>query len=845
MVTGVEVVKRSERRRAKRRATKAAKGVRTVRPAWYAKRLYEPHPYKCLMGGRSSGKALRDDTPIATPDGWTRMGDLRVGDHVFGADGKPVTVTGVFPQGERDEWAVDFRQGQTIYADGDHLWVAPDYLWRRRRRKRGGEYDDWRDVEPITTKQMAENVTHGKAYNHAVMVAEPLETPTARLPVDPYVLGVWLGDGIAREATLTCSAEDAPHFRRMFAGCGERLHEPRESTVDDSAPAYPITKTRRGRKTDPASALSRLRALGVLENKHIPRAYLRAAEWQRRALLAGLMDTDGTVDAAGSSATIAVTNRDLASDIYELVVSLGVRASFRDKEARIGERSYGLAYQVEFFPFPGCVTLPRKDARVRPPAETKRRQLDQRVVTSVCRTGRKASMTCISVDAPDRLFLAGLSMIPTHNTWAMAEALIVLGAQKPLQIACVREFQKSIHESAKRVLENTIRRLGLQDFYTVTDQHIDGANGTHFFFQGMERNRESIRGWEGVDIVWVEEAQRMSHITWELLRPTVMRNTGAEIWVSWNPMSRSDPVWRSFVINAEEFLREGAYIQHVNWYDKPKEWVGDEEDRERRLCMATEPERYNHIWNGAPDDEGAEKKVLPYARLIECVTGWRPEYELGVPNAGLDVADTGADWNALVIRRGPVIIYVERWRDMDTTETADRAHQRCLDFGMGKDRGILYFDPTGVGAGVRARMAEINPDYAVEPLPAGGAVRGKERRYTGRINNEEYFGRRKSQLAWTLRLRAENTRRYLRELKAGGSAVPPAKCLFIRPSIVGRETYLSEMCQPEWDNTKSGKLEIDKQPRKEGMPEPPSPDMYDGSELAYAVDSYRGLTAAA
>ena len=444
---------------------------------------------------------------------------------------------------------------------------------------------------------------------------------------------------------------------------------------------------------------------------------------------------------------------------------------------------------------------------------------------------------------PYKCLMGGRS---SGKTWAIAEALVVLGAARPLHVACIREFQTSIHQSAKRVLENTIKRLGLSDFYTVTDQHIDGKNGTHFFFQGMERNRESIRGWEGVDIVWVEEAQRMSHLTWELLRPTI-RKEGSEIWLSWNPVNRSDPVWRSFVINREEFAAEGAYIQHVNWYDKPREWITSKEERERRLCMRTEPERYNHIWNGQPDDEGADKVVLPHARLLQCLTQWKPEYEKGVPNAGLDIADTGADWNALVIRVGPVVIHVERWRDHDTIQTADRAHARCLEFGMAKDRGILYFDPGGVGAGVRARMAQINPSYGVEALEAGSAVRGKDRKYTGNITNEQFFGRRKGQLAWTLRLRAENTRRLARE--GGASKVDPARCLFFRPSLAeslaAREMYFSELVQPEWDNTKSGKMEIEKQPKKEGMPEPPSPDQYDATELAYAVDSYRGLTAAA
>ena len=85
-------------------------------PVWEV--LYE--------GTRGSGKALRNDTPIATPEGWTDIGKLRVGDAIFGADGQLTTVVGVYPQGKREEWAVDFEEADTLYCDADHLWIMPN-----------------------------------------------------------------------------------------------------------------------------------------------------------------------------------------------------------------------------------------------------------------------------------------------------------------------------------------------------------------------------------------------------------------------------------------------------------------------------------------------------------------------------------------------------------------------------------------------------------------------------------------------------------------------------------------------------------------------------------------------
>ena len=91
--------------------------------------------YMVLYGGRASGKALRDDTPIATPGGWSEIGALRVGDEVFAHDGRPTRVEGVYPQGELPEWRVDFRRGESLYASGDHLWVTTTHNGRARARR--------------------------------------------------------------------------------------------------------------------------------------------------------------------------------------------------------------------------------------------------------------------------------------------------------------------------------------------------------------------------------------------------------------------------------------------------------------------------------------------------------------------------------------------------------------------------------------------------------------------------------------------------------------------------------------------------------------------------------------
>ena len=217
----------------------------------------------------------------------------------------------------------------------------------------------------MTTEQVRESLRHGQRgdLNHSIPVGGALETPESDLPIPPYVLGCWLGDGVSRTAQLTVSQSDVGHFRKMFAGFGELLGEPAACSAESSAPAYPITKGRyRG---DLRGFRCRLDKNSLLRNKHIPQEYFRASREQRLELLAGLMDTDGCIKSRGNQAVFASTRQCLAEGVSDLVQSLGARCSFSRGDAKIDGRFISHVWYVHFFPFEGCVSLPRKSGRMR------------------------------------------------------------------------------------------------------------------------------------------------------------------------------------------------------------------------------------------------------------------------------------------------------------------------------------------------------------------------------------------------------------------------------------------------------------------------------------------------
>lgn len=178
------------------------------------------------------------------------------------------------------------------------------------------------------------------------------------------------------------------------------------------------------------------------------------------------------------------------------------------------------------------------------------------------------------------------------KSWSFADALLNLGAAQKLRILCAREIQKSIKDSVHKLLGDRIQTLGLGSFYQVLETEIRGANGTEIIFSGLSgQTAESIKSFEGVDIVWVEEAQSVRKRSWDILIPTI-RAENSEIWVSFNPDMDTDDTWVRFVVNPPP----GAIVVKLTYADNP--WFPGVLEQERLHCQRTAPDDYDNIWEG-------------------------------------------------------------------------------------------------------------------------------------------------------------------------------------------------------------------------------------------------------
>ena len=360
----------------------------------------------------TDGIGLADDTPIPTPEGWTPLGDIAAGDLVFDHQGRVCTVTDVLHQGVVPVYEVRFDDGATLLTGGRHEWMTTSDLYREKMRDGTRWLALWADpaLWGITTldigKSLIRDVGGCLKANHSIPTAGPLVLPERDLPIDPYLLGLWLGDGSSDAPQIHCHWMDEHHYFMRARAAGENWTLLRKKgNVETYGLAHGGSPV----------FVSRLRMLGVLGSKHVPDLYLRAGMEQRLALLRGLMDSDGHVDDRGWAEYTSISEP-LARGVLELALSLGQKATAHVGKATIDGRFISDKHRIFFAPTIQVQELPRKAARLGP-ALLYREQATfprprQRYIKSVTPTGCRPT-TQVAVDSPYHLLLAGRAMIPT------------------------------------------------------------------------------------------------------------------------------------------------------------------------------------------------------------------------------------------------------------------------------------------------------------------------------------------------------------------------------------------------------------------------------------------------
>lgn len=411
---------------------------------------------------RGNGKALALDTEIPTPSGFRLMKDLKAGDYVFGTDGKPckiVATTDVMT--DRPCYEVEFSTGEVIVADACHQWVTDSRRDRDRLKGRGGKHAGPKPSVK-TTEEIARTLWCRDDRNHRVKLAAPFDVPERLLPIHPYMLGLWLGDGVSTAARFTCDEKDVETIDRI-RGMGYPVHKVKGSC------AWSISDGRKGVRA--STFQNQLRHLGLIGNKHIPSEYLFASREQRLELLRGLMDTDGFISKGQGQCEFVQKNKQIAYDVYALIASLGMRPRIMEKEAAIAGKSCGVVYRVLFHAYKDVPVfkLARKLERMRErPAQ--RSLQDYRQIVR-CDKIESVPVRCIEVDSPDHCYLATRGFIQTHNSSLSSGVALycLLADREPgaevYSFATTRDQAKIVFGDAKVMAEHNAplrSQFGLQ-----------------------------------------------------------------------------------------------------------------------------------------------------------------------------------------------------------------------------------------------------------------------------------------------------------------------------------------------------------------------------------------------
>ena len=384
------------------------------------------------------GKQIGHSVKIMTTKGWKKHGELQIGDYVFHPSGKPIKVVGK-KEWTPDHYLVHFQNGQSIECHANHEWRVYN------KRKSNGRGNPQGGYEVLETHEMVDKVLYkgGKGYRSRYLIdpASPCQFDKKEQPLDPYFFGCWLGDGTSKKPILTLSPEKAEHILPNIP------FSVTSSYKLEGCSSYEFSHQ---------NILTHLYSLEVFGDKHIPDCYKYGSPEQQKALLAGIIDTDGYVDRNGR-VIISCANEKLAKDLLELLTLMGECPYETVVPATISSSGVVGKHDIHQIGYQPAYDLPTKFKYLT--RLTPHRRIG---ITKIEKPKHSEPGNCIQVDSPDGLYLVGEKLIPTHNSFINgASILIHAGANgEEVQIgAATMPKAEIIQAKAVEMLPWTVEKL--------------------------------------------------------------------------------------------------------------------------------------------------------------------------------------------------------------------------------------------------------------------------------------------------------------------------------------------------------------------------------------------------
>lgn len=401
-------------------------------------------------------------------------------------------------------------------------------------------------------------------------------------------------------------------------------------------------------------------------------------------------------------------------------------------------------------------------------------------------------------DARNYVLLGGRASGKTYHTAAFC---VWLAANYKVKFLCTRQFQSRIEDSVKSVIEVCIAAANLQNQFIITNDYIQHKKtGSLFRFLGIRRNIEEIKGFTGVDVLWIEEAESLTDDQWTKISPTV-RDEGSRIFVVFNPHYDRDFVYQHFVINPPP----KTIIRKINYDENP--YLSKTMLDEIAIAKERDYEQYLHIYEGVPLSDN-ENAVIKRSWLLAAIDAHKT---LGIQitgsrRIGFDVADAGEDKCAQVQAHGSLTEWADEWKagEDELLTSCTRVWARARDVSA-----KVVYDAIGVGAMSGSKFNELNNGTNLvehDKFFAGGAVMKPDAKYadTG-IANKDFFANIKAQAWWLVADRLKNTYNAVKN----GQKFADDEMIFLSSEMPYLDKLIDELTQPRRDYDNAGRVKVE------------------------------------
>lgn len=646
-------------------AEPTAQQIEIIKAAW------DPTARLAVSSCTGAGKFLCNYEKIHTPNGLTEIGAFTIGDRVSNSYGGFSNVTGVYPQGKQHIYRVHFNNGTHVDSGLEHLWIVSSYHSHTNFTTLSLEEILERGIFVDTIK--SDRNPSGRRLKYYLPPIEPIYKEYQKVPIDPYTMGVWLGDGTRCSGTITNIDKEVWDNIAYAKGLGGRQ-----------------TATALGLITD-------LKKTTVWQegshSKFVPREYMDNCFEVRLDVISGLMDTDGTIDKSGRL-TYYTTSERLRDDFIYLIRSVG--GTTKGYSTKKTTHSDCYCIQFQFNRPERLFKIERKEAR-----RCHKVNSSRVYISSVEYIGEHEA-TCISVDSVDKLYICE-NFIPTHNTTVLSWlTYLFLLTQDDCRILVT---SPSFGQLTRVYYAEMIKWKGrmpdaIAALFRVTREKVTLTTGKRIQVANLVTasadNKESLQGGHAdAYVVLADEASGIEEATFDVLLGTL--STGGRLIMTSNPTrssGRFHEVFHKDLRDWKKLFLSAFDCPHISkeWISQIEEMYGSDSDQYRI--------RVQGIFPRATDTQFISSESIDEAINNELSHNAYSNFPIVI---GADIARFGDDQTVFVVRQGPKILNINQIKGADTMAVAEALFEYQAQFKA----QVIYIDSIGVGAGVFDRAKQL------------------------------------------------------------------------------------------------------------------------------------------